>query len=149
MHGGRHPRLTARRREHLLRYCAIYDRMARRRGYGLEQLLTLMDLRLGWTRREETALPVEQIHSLDFYVCQLRQLARQERRRRRGRRELALQTHWLQPWWSGRRPATSEECPPNAAAPEAPPPAPRPPVVTFDCECGVRPHRAWCPEASC
>jgi hypothetical protein len=176
MHDGRHPQLTRRRREHLERACRVLDRLAGRAGYGVEQLLTLMDARYGWSRRGETALPCSDVASLDFYVCQLRQIARALRRKHRGRPELERRDDWTKPWWAG-RPVT---VPPAPAVPDqdrgapvepdapfveladaprflrlalAPPKRPRRPDAPAgrraapppSCECGVLPHRAWCP----
>jgi hypothetical protein len=177
MHDGRHPQLTRRRREHLERACRVLDRLTGRVGYGVEQLLTLMDARYGWSRRGETALPCSDVASLDFYVCQLRQIARALRRKHRGRPALELRDDWTQPWWAGRPvavPPAPKPSAPDRGAPEgldetpveipddaprlvrlafAPPkrsrrpdaPAGRRAAPPPSCECGVLPHRAWCP----
>lgn len=156
-HGVRHPKLTAKHRAWLQRYCRIFDRMAGRPGYGVEQLLKLMDLRLAWSRRGETALPVEEIHSLGFYVCQLRQLCRAERRRRQRKAPIEIRTGWLEPWWSRSTPAAATPEPAAVAgspcrpldrdATPTPPTAPSP-VARRACECGLDPHRAWCAQAA-
>ncbi len=70
-----HPALSARRRLHLERYCAIADRLLGA-GAGARYLLELI---LGHDR-----LAGEQVCSLDYFVCQLRQYVRRERRRARG-----------------------------------------------------------------
>jgi hypothetical protein len=72
-----HPALTARRREHLERYCAIADRLLGP-GAGLRYLL---DVILG----HRTARAGEQVCSLDHFVCALRRWVRATRRAQRGR----------------------------------------------------------------
>ncbi|HWD11501.1 MAG TPA: hypothetical protein VG366_06635 [Solirubrobacteraceae bacterium] len=71
-----HPALTAKRRLHLERYCAI---AARLEGAGTGERF-LLDVIVG-----HRAARGELICSLDYFVCELRRWVRATRRARRGR----------------------------------------------------------------
>ncbi len=72
-----HPALTARRREHLLRYCAIADRLDGP-GAGARELLDII-----FEHGHYNGPRV--VCSLDYFVCELRRWVRATRRTRRGR----------------------------------------------------------------
>jgi hypothetical protein len=87
---GGHPHLTRRRREHLLRYCAIRDRLDGRAGSGVLGMLEAM---------RTTALIGERIVSLDFFVCILRSSVKRQRRRHRCLPEIPFDRG---AWWDER-----------------------------------------------
>jgi hypothetical protein len=71
-----HPALTAKRRLHLERYCRIAARLL---GPGAGERF-LLDVILG----HQAATGGEVVHSLDYFVCQLRKWVRATRRSLRG-----------------------------------------------------------------
>ncbi len=83
-----HPALTAKRREHLERYCRIADQLLGA-GAGIRYLLDVM-------HTHELAGGGEQVCSLDYFVCDLRRFVRAARRAAKGRPPIP---HEKAGWW--------------------------------------------------
>jgi hypothetical protein len=84
----RHPRLTARRRMHLQRFCEIADRRGGQAGLGLWFLL-------GDLERHADRVASGEIGSLDYFVCRLRAEVRRARREERRAQRIAAYEQFL------------------------------------------------------